>query len=137
MGCRTNKSLNSAKPNIKSTRLNRTQKGVVGEYQCCVDFTKQGKWVFKEMADGYKKDFANSKQQLSMALDQMPQNQMQVMMVMGMVESVLTTFENAKTPEEIQMAVQQVAPMLGGLMMGGAMMGGQQPAEIQIEPKKK
>ena len=47
MGCRTNKSLNSAKPNIKSTRLNRTQKGVVGEYQCCVDFTKQGKWVFK------------------------------------------------------------------------------------------
>ena len=99
----------------------------------------EGKWLFKEMADGYQKDFANSKQQLSMALDQMPQNQMQVMMVMGMVESVLTTFENAKTPEEVQIAVQQVAPMLGGLMMGGAMMGGgQQPVEINIEePKKK
>tara|TARA_S200002703_G_C3681744_1_gene209333 strand:+ start:155 stop:484 length:330 start_codon:yes stop_codon:yes gene_type:complete len=47
MGCRTNKSLNSTKPNIKFNKLSRSLKGVVGEYQCCVDFTKQGKWVFK------------------------------------------------------------------------------------------
>ena len=47
MGSRNNKSVNSTKSNIKPSKLNRSLKGVVSEYQCCVDFTKQGKWVFK------------------------------------------------------------------------------------------
>ena len=47
MVSRINKSVNSTKSNIKPSKLNRSLKGVVSEYQCCVDFTKQGKWVFK------------------------------------------------------------------------------------------
>lgn len=94
----------------------------------------EGKWMFKEMVDGYNKDMANSKAQLSAALDTMPQNQMQVMMVMGMVETMLTSFETANTPEEMQQAIQSVAPMFGGLMMGAAMGGGlDSDVEIKIE----
>jgi|TARA_B100000035_G_C20799010_1_gene464607 hypothetical protein len=45
MGSRIDKSINLAQSNIKSTKLNTSQKGVVGEHQCIVDFTKQGYWV--------------------------------------------------------------------------------------------
>ena len=47
MGSWNNKSIDSTKSNIKSNKLNRSLKGVVSEYQCCVDLSKQGKWVFK------------------------------------------------------------------------------------------
>ena len=47
MGNSNHKSKQSIKPGVKPTKLNRSLKGVVSEYQCCVDFSKQGKWVFK------------------------------------------------------------------------------------------
>ena len=47
MGNSYHKSKQSIKPSVKPTKLNRSLKGVVSEYQCCVDFSKQGKWVFK------------------------------------------------------------------------------------------
>jgi len=47
MGDRNNKSIKSTKSFKKPTKLNRSLKGVVSEYQCCVDYSKQGKWVFK------------------------------------------------------------------------------------------
>mgnify|MGYP006102274595 FL=1 len=47
MGNSNHKSKQSIKPSNKPTKLNRSLKGVVSEYQCCVDFSKQGKWVFK------------------------------------------------------------------------------------------
>jgi len=47
MGNSYHKSKQSIKPGVKPTKLNRSLKGVVSEYQCCVDFSKQGKWVFK------------------------------------------------------------------------------------------
>jgi len=47
MGNSNHKSKQSIKLGIKPTKLNRSLKGVVSEYQCCVDFSKQGKWVFK------------------------------------------------------------------------------------------
>ncbi len=45
MGSRIDKSINLAQSNIKSTKLNTSQKGVVGEHQCIVAFTKQRYWV--------------------------------------------------------------------------------------------
>ena len=47
MGNSNHKSKQSIKLGIKPTKLNRSLKGVVSEYQCCVDYSKQGKWVFK------------------------------------------------------------------------------------------
>ena len=47
MGDSNNKSNQLTKSGNKPTKLNRSLKGVVSEYQCCVDFSKQGKWVFK------------------------------------------------------------------------------------------
>ncbi len=47
MGNSNHKSKQSIKLGVKPTKLNRSLKGVVSEYQCCVDFSKQGKWVFK------------------------------------------------------------------------------------------
>ena len=47
MGNSNHKSKQSIKPGVKPIKLNRSLKGVVSEYQCCVDFSKQGKWVFK------------------------------------------------------------------------------------------
>ena len=47
MGNSNHKFVKSTKPVGKPTKLNRSLKGVVSEYQCCVDFSKQGKWVFK------------------------------------------------------------------------------------------
>ena len=41
------KSIKFNKFHIQSNKLNRTQKGVVGEHQCIVDYTKQGYWVAK------------------------------------------------------------------------------------------
>ena len=77
----------------------------------------EGKWMFKEMVDSYNAGAADFKAQLSTALDTMPENQMQVMMAMGMVETMLTSFEAADTPEKMQQAIQSVAPMLGGFLM--------------------
>ena len=47
MGNSNHKSKQSIKPGVKLVKLNRSLKGVVSEYQCCVDYSKQGKWVFK------------------------------------------------------------------------------------------
>ena len=47
MGNSNHKSKQSIKLGVKPTKLNRSLKGVVSEYQCCVDYSKQGKWVFK------------------------------------------------------------------------------------------
>ena len=47
MGDSNNKSKQLTQSGVKPTKLNRSLKGVVSEYQCCVDFSKQGKWVFK------------------------------------------------------------------------------------------
>ena len=47
MGSRIDKSINLAQSNIKPNKLNKTQKGTIGEYQCIADYTRQGYWVAK------------------------------------------------------------------------------------------
>jgi hypothetical protein len=82
-----------------------------------------GKWVLKGMADDYAKSFATAKEDLAKALDEMPKNQMQVGMVMGMLDGVIGSFEKAQSPEDIQQAIAGLGPM-AGMFMGAAMSGG-------------
>ena len=88
----------------------------------------EDKWVAKKMADEFNKNIAEIKAELSQTLAKIPEQQMTVSMVTGMVGGIVTTLESAKTVEDIQKAFASL-PINPMALMGGALGGAQAKAQ--------
>lgn len=82
----------------------------------------EGRWIPKDMADGFKEGIAEMRENLAgldFSSEEGQQQKTMILAQMGGIKSMLDQLENAKTKEELE-------GIFGGLMMGimGAMGGG-------------
>lgn len=79
----------------------------------------EGKWIPKDMADGWESQIAAAKISIADLPNKAAEMQMSVMMVTGMVSGVLTPLQSAETQEQFNEAVAGLQQSAMGLMMGG------------------
>ncbi|MCM8540599.1 MAG: hypothetical protein NE328_10010 [Lentisphaeraceae bacterium] len=91
----------------------------------------EDKWIAKKMADEFNKNLSKMKEELKAGLEKIPEQQMAVGMVIGMISGVVATLETAKTSEDIQKAFSGLPmnPMALMGMMGGAKAKGSEAKE--------
>lgn len=83
-------------------------------------FTKvEGKWIPQEMADTWKQQIAEAKTAIAELPQKIPQMQMGMMMVTGMIQGTLAPLQAAETQEDFNAAVAGVQQQAMGLFMGG------------------
>jgi acylphosphatase len=93
----------------------------------------ENRWIPQKMALDWENMMTSARTNLAAAKQQQQQMTLQGMMIMGMVEGVLTQFENANSQEEFDKAAQGVFGMMAG-MAGGAPGGA--PPGFEAPPMK-
>lgn len=92
----------------------------------------ENRWVPEDLAKDWSKNITEARKSMEKMKAEREQTSMGATMVMGMVEGVLSQFENAGTQEEFNAAVMQVMQMAGG--MGGGMGPGGPGMQGQFPP---
>ncbi|NQZ59685.1 MAG: hypothetical protein HRT88_19715 [Lentisphaeraceae bacterium] len=86
-----------------------------------VDFVKvEGKWLPKDMVDGWKKQITELQAKLKKGSEMTAKDKMKFTMVLGSVDGVLDNFLAAKNQDEFDAAIKSTMGVAMGLMMGGA-----------------
>lgn len=97
---------------------------VPGEEPKTEEFVRvEGRWVPKEIADGWSKAIADLRKSLDeMSGDALAKKKPQILAMLGAAEPMLDQFLKAETQEQFNQVIAQTMGMVGGLM--GGMMGG-------------
>ena len=71
----------------------------------------EGKWIPKEVKDGWMANIAKAKERIATQSAEKEQNKMGAMLVLGMVEGVLDQLDKASTQEDFEAAIEGLAKL--------------------------
>ncbi len=106
-----------------------------GENVESVEFVKvDDRWIPKDMSEQFPQAIQQAKAALATMPQTMQQAKPQALMMMGMVEGMLDSMNNANSAQEMQQAVFAVMGMMGGMAMGGGMGAPGMPPDMGAPP---
>lgn len=68
----------------------------------------EDKWIAKKMAEDFKNNIKEAREQLEKSLSELPKQQPMIVAGIGMAGGVVTTLENAKTADEVKKALESL-----------------------------
>ena len=71
----------------------------------------EGKWIPKEVKDGWKANIAKAKEKIAIQSAEKEQNKMGAILVLGTVEGVLDQLDKASTQEDFEAAIEGLAKL--------------------------